>query len=162
MAYRYYLTLRPPAPGAIPSAPVGGNIIEVVSFDEKTFVESIGREAWGYVEYDKPIDAKVLDQYDMIPDQKKLVVYKYPLSMMVNVNTFCLPIVKPLKIDIQNGEFYLWALVDLNAKNRKFEVVCLGTGQPIYGSLEGKEHIATTITHDDKLVLHWFIDKFDK
>lgn len=47
--HRYYLKLRPPGPGTHPSGTVN-----VVSFDERKHVDGVG-QAWGYVEYNKPI-----------------------------------------------------------------------------------------------------------
>lgn len=45
---RYYSTQRPLTPGAYPKslAPT-----KIVNFDEKTYCEDIGREAWGYIEF---------------------------------------------------------------------------------------------------------------
>ena len=56
--YRYYLTQRPPSPGAIPSGS-----INTVSFDDKQDVD--GLEAWGYVEYDKPLTENQISDYEL-------------------------------------------------------------------------------------------------
>lgn len=63
--YRYYLTLRPPSPGAQPKG-----FINAVSFDEKKYIDDIGREAWGYVEYDRPIENP--EEWDMVPDKNTI------------------------------------------------------------------------------------------
>lgn len=57
--YRYYFLLRPPAPGTHPRGAT-----KVVSFDQKEFVQEIEREAWGYVEYGKPISNS--DDWDLV------------------------------------------------------------------------------------------------
>lgn len=88
-----------------------------------------------------------------------LVIYKYLLSLNDSVCTVEAPIVKPLKVGFQRGDFWLWALVDLNAPNKTVVVAPIGTGQPTRSLIEGREYIGTTITHNESLVLHWFVDK---
>ena len=56
--YRYYLTQRPPAPGAIPRGSKN-----TVSFDTKQEVD--GLEVWGYVEYDKPLTEQQISDYEL-------------------------------------------------------------------------------------------------
>ena len=46
---RYYSTQRPLVPGGCPRA----GVQKVHNYDEKEFCEEIGREAWGYVDYDR-------------------------------------------------------------------------------------------------------------
>lgn len=58
---RYYLTQRPPSPGAFPGKPV-----RVVSFDSKKHVEAIGCRAWGWVEYDEPLTEKQVSDYELV------------------------------------------------------------------------------------------------
>lgn len=42
---RYYSIMRPVMPGSYPKKAAAQ---EIENFDEKTFCEEIGREAWGY------------------------------------------------------------------------------------------------------------------
>ncbi len=58
---RYYLTQRPPSPGAFPGKPV-----RVGSFDSREYVEEIKLRAWGWVEYDKPLTKKQISDYELI------------------------------------------------------------------------------------------------
>ena len=39
---KYYLTQRPPMPGAFPGKPVN-----MKAYDERTYVSEIGKRAWG-------------------------------------------------------------------------------------------------------------------
>ena len=89
----------------------------------------------------------------------KLVVYKYPLSDVIDVSTVYAPIVKPLKVDYQKSQFHLWALVDLDEQPKTNEIICIGTGQQIYGNLDPENFLNTTITEEGRLVLHWFVNK---
>ena len=58
--YRYSLTQRPPMPGAFP------RFAEVVEdFGGKVFCEDIGHEAWGYVEYEKPLTREEMVSYEL-------------------------------------------------------------------------------------------------
>ena len=50
--YRYYSTLRPITPGAYPK-PADNPAMLIHNFDNREYVGKIGREAWGYVEYNK-------------------------------------------------------------------------------------------------------------
>jgi len=45
---RYYSTQRPVTPGSYPSS---HEVAEICNFDQKTFCEEIGREAWGYIDF---------------------------------------------------------------------------------------------------------------
>jgi len=54
MTYRYYMTQRPPSPGAQPRGS-----INVVSYDNKK------DGAWGYVEYEKPLTDKQVKDYEL-------------------------------------------------------------------------------------------------
>lgn len=63
--YGYYLTQRPAIPGTFPK-PQGNRVLSIENYDERTFCEEIGREAWGYVEYEKPVSAVLLRNYEMV------------------------------------------------------------------------------------------------
>ena len=54
---RYYSTQRPIGPGTFPK-PQGNAVKEVFNFDSKTYCEEVGREAWGYIENEQPIDTQ--------------------------------------------------------------------------------------------------------
>ena len=60
---RYYSTQRPFGPGTYPRQD-GMEII--VNFDCPTFCEEIGREAWGYIEYTRPIGTHLASEYELI------------------------------------------------------------------------------------------------
>ena len=62
--YRYYLTQRPAMPGTFPK-PQGNRVLSIENYDERTFCEEIGREAWGYVEYEKPVSEVLLRNFEM-------------------------------------------------------------------------------------------------
>jgi tRNA G10 N-methylase Trm11 len=59
--HKYYLTQRPPSMGTHPKGTT-----KVVAFDQRQFVDEIGREAWGYVEYDKELSDKDIDDYELM------------------------------------------------------------------------------------------------
>lgn len=62
MAYRYYLTQRPPAPGAVPESV---RVRACEDFGGKKYVQRIG-EAWGYVEYDHPLTQIQIHSYELV------------------------------------------------------------------------------------------------
>lgn len=61
MAYRYYTTQRPPMVGCIPR---GGS--HVVFLDEKPLIKEIGRQAWGYAEYDRKLTDEEIADYELV------------------------------------------------------------------------------------------------
>lgn len=65
MKYRYYSTQRPIDPGTIPIEP---KPTKVENFAERTFIESIGRQAWGYVEYPYELSAEEFTNLELIPE----------------------------------------------------------------------------------------------
>lgn len=64
MAYRYYLTQRPPVPGAVPES---GRIRAVEDFGGRKYVQKIG-EAYGYVEYDQPLTQVQIHSYELVEE----------------------------------------------------------------------------------------------
>jgi hypothetical protein len=65
MANRYYLTQRGPGPGVVPRNKEN-LITEVEDFEVKKYVEEINLRAWGFVEYEKPLTSKEIDDYELI------------------------------------------------------------------------------------------------
>ncbi len=64
MSIRYYSTQRPVMPGSFPR-PDGNKVLEIVNFDERTPCPDIGRDAWGYIEYEKPLDEVTVRRYEL-------------------------------------------------------------------------------------------------
>lgn len=63
--YRYYLTQRPPSIGTFPSHKDNTPFVHGFSVGRK-YVEEIKHEAWGYVEYEKPLTAKQIEEYELV------------------------------------------------------------------------------------------------
>ena len=62
MSYKYYSVLRPVGIGTCPD-----NFIEFYNFQHRTYVDEIGREAWGWVEYAEPLENPYM--YDLVPER---------------------------------------------------------------------------------------------
>lgn len=63
---RYYSTLRPIAPGTFPK-PNDNKIIDIVNFDYRKPCEEIdGHQAWGYIEYEKPLSEADANDYELM------------------------------------------------------------------------------------------------
>lgn len=60
---KYYSTLRPITLG---SYPMKDKVKEIINFDNKTYVEDIQQEAWGYIEYSEELDAATADSWDLV------------------------------------------------------------------------------------------------
>jgi len=61
--YRYYCLYRPAGPGSVPRG-----LIDLKNFDDKQFVPEIGKEAWGWVEYEKPLTDKEIRDYELMEE----------------------------------------------------------------------------------------------
>lgn len=59
--YRYYLTQRPPMPGAFPRFAAN-----VVAFDDRKEVPNLASNAWGYVEYEAPLTQRQIRDYELM------------------------------------------------------------------------------------------------
>lgn len=64
MSIRYYSTQRPVMPGSFPRLD-GNRILESVNFDRRMPYPGIGRNAWGYIEYEKPLDETTARCYEL-------------------------------------------------------------------------------------------------
>ncbi len=60
--YRYFFTMRPPSLGTQPR--YADNFCDYCG---RKLVEGIGREAWGWVEYDHPLTVQEQSDYELIP-----------------------------------------------------------------------------------------------
>ena len=65
MSYRYYSTQRPVGIGTFPKPTDGGRVLEVVNYGEKRFVPALQGEAWGYIDYEKPLLVKEAERYEL-------------------------------------------------------------------------------------------------
>ena len=72
----YYSTQRPVTPGSFPNHP-GNRVLEVHNFDSKSYCGEIGREAWGYIEYEKPLARYDCDSYELVAVQTKTLHLRY-------------------------------------------------------------------------------------
>lgn len=67
LGWWYYTTQRPPAPGAQPKR----GLLKFFVYEDRLYVEAIGRFAWGSVVYDRPLTAEEIDDYELVPMPEK-------------------------------------------------------------------------------------------
>lgn len=60
--FRYYYRLRPPGIGCQPK----DGLEEIVAFDKAQYVESIGKWAWGWAEYSRPLTADEIRDFELV------------------------------------------------------------------------------------------------
>lgn len=73
---RYFSTQRPVAPGTFPK-PADNKVLSVENFDTfdgRKFCPAIGREAYGYIDYEKPLTAEQAADYELIPQKFPMYV----------------------------------------------------------------------------------------
>ena len=68
---KYFSTQLPVAPGTFPK-PDGNEVIDLWNFNGPIFCEEIGREAWGYVVYEKALSEKEAAAYELVPVGTKM------------------------------------------------------------------------------------------
>lgn len=66
---RYYSILRPVGIGTFPKTQ---RVERIRNFVRRTYVPEIGREAWGYIEYENPITDEDARNYDLIREEKEM------------------------------------------------------------------------------------------
>lgn len=60
---RYYSTQRPVMPGSYPKrVPVR----KIHNYDYRTYIEEIGRQAWGYIEYEGELTTSEIANYELV------------------------------------------------------------------------------------------------
>ena len=60
----YYMTQRPPMPGAMPKA----GLRCTLEYDGKQYVPKIGMKAWACLTYDRKLTAKEIRDYELVPE----------------------------------------------------------------------------------------------
>ena len=66
--YRYYSIQRPFGPGTFPRQ---DGTETITNFDGPTYCEEISREAWGYIDYQQPLDDEEASRYELKPAELK-------------------------------------------------------------------------------------------
>lgn len=77
---KYYSTQRPLSPGSFPVPPQGDRvpewngikILSVTNYPDRTLVPSIGRMAWGEIEYSAQIPSRDANDYELTPDPDEM------------------------------------------------------------------------------------------
>ena len=64
MNHRYYSIMRPIGIGTYPT---GARVTNIVNFHERKYVDEIGREAWGYIEFSHTLSKKYQMDYELLP-----------------------------------------------------------------------------------------------
>lgn len=73
---RYYSTQRPVGPGTFPK-PKGNKVLEIHNYDRRVYCEEIGQEAWGYIEYEKPLDRLDCNSYELAAVQTRTLRLRF-------------------------------------------------------------------------------------
>ena len=68
---KYYSTQRPVAPGTFPK-PVWNKVAGIHNYDQRTYCEELGREVWGYIDYEQPLDPELAAGYELQPAPCKI------------------------------------------------------------------------------------------
>lgn len=64
MSYRYYSTQRPLGPGAFPR-PNGNRVEDITNYDRRAYIEKLGLEVWGSIDYEQPLAPEEASAYEL-------------------------------------------------------------------------------------------------
>lgn len=67
---RYFSVRRPVAPGTYPK-PTDNIVLGITNFSGKEYCEEIGREAWGFVDYEVELREQDADMYELVLANKE-------------------------------------------------------------------------------------------
>lgn len=62
---RYYSLHRPVGPGIYPK-PRGNKILQTYNYRNRRYVPSIDENAWGWIDYEKPLSDKDAANYELV------------------------------------------------------------------------------------------------
>ncbi|MCM1061227.1 MAG: hypothetical protein NC452_13200 [Eubacterium sp.] len=82
---RYYSTQRPIGPGTIPADPKPA---KVENFVARTFIESVGRQAWGYAEYPCELPAEEIAKWELTPEKSYKTEPRYCLVALAAMEAY--------------------------------------------------------------------------
>lgn len=74
---RYYSTLQPIAPGTYPIYYSHNRVVKIFVDYQKTFYKDISQEAWGYIDYQRPIPAEDAAAYGLMPPLNNIIKMAY-------------------------------------------------------------------------------------
>jgi hypothetical protein len=64
---RYYSILRPISIGTYPK-PKDNEVLKINNFDNRSYCKDIDREAWGFIDYEKPLSSDDVTKYELAPE----------------------------------------------------------------------------------------------
>lgn len=65
---RYYSILRPISIGTYPK-PKDNEVLKINNFDNRSYCKDIDREAWGFIDYEKPLSLEDLEKYELVSER---------------------------------------------------------------------------------------------
>lgn len=64
MLYRYYMTQRPPMPGAMPQK----DLFLIEDLDQRDVIPYLGKGAYAMIAYTRPLTDKEIKEYELVPE----------------------------------------------------------------------------------------------
>ena len=113
MSILYYSVNRPLTPGSIPN---NKRVVNVVNFDEKKYVEAIGKSAYGYVEASSPI--RDYEDYELVV-AKPLFLRDVERGDIINCKGIRVIVDEILFQDLYNSEDITRSYADIEFKDQK-------------------------------------------
>lgn len=67
---RYFSIRRPVGPGTYPR-PSDNRVLGITNFSGKEYCEEIGRDAWGFIDYERTLREQDADMYELVLAKKE-------------------------------------------------------------------------------------------
>lgn len=83
-------------------------------------------------------------------------IWKFDVPIQDNFSLLMPKDSEILKLDLQDGEPKIWALVDSEASQEERHFIGTGTGHPIEINYHRLQYIGTVIMYKDRFVYHVF------
>ena len=81
MRHSYYMTQRPPMPGAMPAM----GLINVESFKGRKMVDEIGRPAYAKITYTRELSGADVAEYELIPEFYKVQLTRKDIMNLISI-----------------------------------------------------------------------------
>lgn len=81
MRHSYYMTQRPPMPGAMPAM----GLINVESFKGRKMVDEIGRPAYAKITYTRELSGADVADYELIPEFYKVQLTRKDIMNLISI-----------------------------------------------------------------------------
>ena len=79
MGFNYYMTQRPPMPGAMPK----DGLTDINEYDQRLYVDAIDHDAYARLTYSRKLTAKEVRDYELVPTSIAIEMSKHEVGIVL-------------------------------------------------------------------------------